>query len=173
MEQDLRVLRSVHQPVFTTAGRLAGAEALARWQCAKFGRVGPDEFIPLLEQSGLILPVGHWVFVPGAGRLCPVAKRLPAFQLGVNLSCVQLEDGVSAPWRKTRCAAFAVPPQSVVLELTESYLAANMAQAEARLRRLRAGGLRIAMDDFRHRLFLAGHAEDRPGRHCQDRPGRL
>ena len=148
VEQDFAGFAVWYQPVFTTAGRLAGAEALARWQCAKFGRVGPDEFIPLLEQSGLILPVGHWVLCQALAACARWQKRLPAFQLGVNLSCVQLEDEGFCALAEDALRRFAVPPQSVVLELTESYLAANMAQAEGRLRRLRAGGLRIAMDDF-------------------------
>ena len=148
VEQGFAGFAVCYQPVFTTAGRLAGAEALARWQCAKFGRVGPDEFIPLLEQSGLILPVGHWVLCQALAACARWQKRLPAFQLGVNLSCVQLEDEGFCALAEDALRRFAVPPQSVVLELTESYLAANMAQAEGRLRRLRASGLRIAMDDF-------------------------
>ena len=110
--------------------------------------MGPDEFIPLLEQSGLILPVGHWVLCQALAACARWQKRLPAFQLGVNLSCVQLEDEGFCALAEDALRRFAVPPQSVVLELTESYLAANMAQAEGRLRRLRASGLRIAMDDF-------------------------
>lgn len=148
VEHGLEGFEVYYQPLFTPGGRLAGAEALARWSCAEFGAVGPAEFIPLLEQSGLILPVGRWVLQQALAACARWAKQLPDFQMGVNLSYLQLEDGGFCEFVQEALRETAAPAQNVILELTESYLAANMAQAADRLLQLRRCGVRIAMDDF-------------------------
>ena len=148
VEQGFRGFEMVYQPVFSADRELAGAEALARWRCDKYGPVGPDEFIPLLEQSGLILPVGRWLFEDVLRTLSKWEAKAPAFNMGLNLSYVQLEDEGFFAYMLETLDKTKVNSKRVILELTESYLAANMAQVSQRLMEIRRSGVRIAMDDF-------------------------
>ena len=124
------------------------AEALARWHCAEFGAVGPAEFIPLLEQSGLILPVGRWIFRTAAETCARWQEAMPGFMMGINLSNLQLEDPTFIGYMEKTLQRSGADPSNVVVELTESYLASNVEALEEYLGRLRALHVRISMDDF-------------------------
>ena len=148
VEQGFQGFEMYYQPLFTPSLELIGAEALARWRCEKYGPVGPDEFIPLLEQSGLILPVGRWIFETVL-RTCARWETLRnPLDLSVNLSYVQLEDETFFDFMQDTIRKTGVDPQHMILELTESYLAANMTRVSERLMEFRQNGIRIAMDDF-------------------------
>ena len=148
VEQDFRGFQMHYQPIFDIDSRLVGAEALIRWQCDAYSAVGPDEFIPLLEQSGLILPVGRWIFEEVLTTCARWEKWLPDFRMSINLSFVQLEDEGFCDFLQNILHKTAVDPRNVILELTESYLAANMVQVMEQLDKIRKSGIRIAMDDF-------------------------
>ncbi|MES2368352.1 MAG: EAL domain-containing protein [Pseudomonadota bacterium] len=130
-------------------GRLMGWEALLRWQSAELGMVSPDEFIPVAEHTGLILPIGDWV-VREACRQMRVWQDagLLAGTMAVNLSTRQfrqkdLAEEVSAALHDTGLAA-----GDLELEITESSIMDNLATAATVLTELERLGLRIAVDDF-------------------------
>lgn len=134
--------------VFTADGKLKGAEALCRWSCEKYGAVSPVEFIPLLEESGLILPAGRWIFEE-AVRIC--ARWLTAvssFTISVNLSCLQMEDDNFLDFMEMTLQKYQVSPARIEVELTESYIASNMDALAESFNRIRQMGMSIAMDDF-------------------------
>lgn len=148
IEQGFKGFEMHYQPMFNTSRELIGAEALARWRCDKYGAVTPGEFIPLLEQTGLILPVGRWIFEEALRTCVRWQKYMPNFTMGVNLSYVQLEDETFVDFMLDVVHKTGVTPRNVVLELTESYLAANMMQIADRLTSIRSSGMLMAMDDF-------------------------
>ena len=130
-------------------GSLMGWEALLRWQSAELGMVNPEEFIPVAEHTGLILPIGDWV-VREACRQMRVWQDagLPVGTMAVNMSARQfrqkdLAEEVSAALRDTGLAA-----SDLELEITESSIMDNRAVAATVLTELERLGLRIAVDDF-------------------------
>lgn len=135
-----------YQPIIDAGSRqVIGAEALARWESNRFGAVSPVEFIPLLEQSGLIHPVGKWVLLE-ALHFCRKWER--NLWVSVNLSYLQLEaDGFSAFLNDT-LRREGVSPQSLILELTESDFARETEVVQKAFADIRAMGVRVAMDDF-------------------------
>lgn len=128
--------------------KIKGAEALARWKCEKYGQVPPDQFIPILEESGLIIPVGKWIFEQALGACARWIKEDPDFVISVNLSYVQLEDAGFIDFMEQAVLSSGVPPANVVVEMTESYIASNINRIEGIFDRIRCFGMKIAMDDF-------------------------
>ena len=128
--------------------KIKGAEALARWKCEKYGQVPPDQFIPILEESGLIIPVGKWIFEQALGACACWIKKDPDFVISVNLSYVQLEDAGFIDFMERTVLSSGVPPANVVVEMTESYIASNINRVEGIFDRIRSFGMKIAMDDF-------------------------
>ena len=149
--QDLRValqrgeLSLHYQPQADANGVIFSFEALLRWFHPTRGFVPPDEFIPLAEQSGLILPIGAWVL----REACREAATWPrALGIAVNVSPVQFQQGelvdtVSAILLETGLAA-----ARLELEVTEGVLIGDFSVATGLLRQLKGLGVRIAMDDF-------------------------
>ena len=138
-----------YQPqVDALSGRVVGAEALARWRSESFGDLPPLEFIPLLEESGLIVPVGTWVLREAAARCKQWRAFDPTFAMSVNLSYRQLdeEDLVSVVDEVLR--AEDLPADGLVVEMTESRFAEDGDQVRVVFDRLRGLGVRVAMDDF-------------------------
>ncbi len=139
-----------YQPqVDIASGRIVGAEALVRWQDPEHGLILPGRFIPLAEETGLIIAIGEWVLQ----ETCRQGKvwldaGLPPLSLSVNLSAHQLHHGdiVAAVMQTLRDTGF--PAERLELELTESALMRREAEAVTLLERLRGLGLRLAMDDF-------------------------
>lgn len=130
-------------------GEVVGMEALLRWQHPKQGLIPPDRFIPLLEETGLIVPVGEWV-LQTACRFNQALQRagLPPIRVAVNLSARQFRDKslISIVARVLRETGQA--PQSLDLEITESLLMENVSVATETLKTLRGMGVYISMDDF-------------------------
>jgi diguanylate cyclase (GGDEF)-like protein/PAS domain S-box-containing protein len=128
---------------------IVGAEALIRWMHPTRGPLSPAQFIPIAEDCGLILPIGRWVL----REACEQARAwvdagFPAIRIAVNVSAMELWDesfleGVFAVLRETR-----VPPNLLVLELTESVLMKRVDTTVAILRILRDRGVHVAVDDF-------------------------
>ncbi|MFZ1907778.1 MAG: EAL domain-containing protein, partial [Burkholderiales bacterium] len=139
-----------YQPKLDLAsGQVSGLEALLRWQRPGVGLVAPGEFIPLLEETGLIVPVGDWVVAEACRQLKAWrAESAPPVPIAVNLSARQFREKDLAE-RITRAArAHEVAPGGLELEITESALMSNDADVVAALGALRAAGMRIALDDF-------------------------
>jgi len=129
-------------------GKLYGAEALARWRCGKLGDISPVEFIPLLEQSGMIIQMGMWIFRQAVAQCARWSQKMPDFHMSVNLSYLQLLEGDMAGQVEKSLKEFNVDPANITLELTETYLIKEDEAIHHVLQRLRAIGVRIAMDDF-------------------------
>lgn len=141
---------SIHyQPqVDTQTGRLQGAEALARWHCSKYGIVPPGEFIPLLEQNGLITQLGRWIFFHAAAQCKEWCRYMPGFQISINLSYVQLAEGDIISYMEETLRELELPASHVIMELTETYLAKADGSVLELLEEMKSAGIRVAMDDF-------------------------
>ncbi len=139
-----------YQPKLELAsGRVSGLEALLRWQRPGVGLVPPGEFIPLLEETGLIVPVGDWVLDEACRQLeAWQAEGTTPLPMAINLSPRQFREK-DLPARIERAAReHAVAPGQLELEITESALMSNDADVVAALGALRAAGMGIALDDF-------------------------
>ncbi len=139
-----------YQPkVSCKSGRIIGVEALIRWQHPRHGLIAPGEFIPLLEESELIVPVGEWVL----RTACKQTRAWHEAGLGqigvaVNLSGRQLEMENLFTVVKTALDESGLEPGYLEVELTESYLVQNPEKAIATLSRLKAIGVSVSVDDF-------------------------
>ena len=135
--------------VSATSGRATGAEALLRWKHPEWGLVEPARFVPLLEETGLVVPVGAWVLSEACRQAAAWQRSgLPPLRVSVNLSSRQfrseaLFDAVSEALRASRLA-----PQLLELELTESLLVENVEHAMGVMGKLKAIGVAISIDDF-------------------------
>lgn len=156
LERDLREafragqLAVHYQPQFDIAtGEICGAEALLRWEHPEEGHVAPTEFIPLAEDSGLIVDLGAWVIQRACEDLCAILdKGMHPGPVSVNVSTRQLRDAgfrraVMEPIRR-----FGIHPGYIQLEVTETAVAENRDSAIAVLDSLRRHGVRVAIDDF-------------------------
>lgn len=140
-----------YQPIVDLESRApVGFEALLRWRHPRRGLVPPLEFVPLAEETGLIIPIGRWVLRKACATVARWREQIPGcdVDISVNVAPRQLRDehferDVQEVLRETGIA-----PSAVVLEITESLLAEDPKVLAARLERLRALGVRIAVDDF-------------------------
>ena len=147
---DRRELRLVFQPKLSLASRrITGVEALLRWTSEEYGEVPPGQFIPLAEESGMILEIGEWVLF----EACRTLRRWrdagqASLTMAVNVSVLQLLRGDFTETVRRALADTGVPPTALELELTESVLMANAGQSAAKLQALREMGVSLAIDDF-------------------------
>jgi diguanylate cyclase (GGDEF)-like protein/PAS domain S-box-containing protein len=139
------------QPVVRIGdGRVQGFEALVRWEHPERGLVPPGEFIPLAEETGLIVPIGNWVL----RETCRTLRRwhtelgAPWVQCSVNLSVRHLQQPDLVATVRSALEEHGVPPNRLVLEITESAVMENGAATVETLHALRALGVRLALDDF-------------------------
>jgi diguanylate cyclase (GGDEF)-like protein len=138
-----------YQPQFIADGRLVGFEALLRWNHPKRGMIVPDRFIPIAEETGLIVPLGNWVLNEACRQLAVWHRSgYSNLRVAVNVSTLQFErqdwmDTISEALKKS-----GVPPSCLELELTESVVMKNCERAASRLTELRALGVSSAIDDF-------------------------
>ncbi|MQA36101.1 putative bifunctional diguanylate cyclase/phosphodiesterase [Modestobacter roseus] len=145
-------LRLVYQPVVDLATeRVVGFEALLRWHHPVLGPIGPDRFVPVAEDSGLIVPIGRWVLAEAtrtAARWQRAHPRDTPLSMAVNVSARQLAGGTLLGHVTEALSASGIPPSSLVLEVTETALVTDRSAVAARLAELRALGTRLALDDF-------------------------
>lgn len=139
-----------YQPIVELAtGHVVGAEALVRWLCRDRGTVPPGVFIPIAEETGLIVPIGRWVL----RRACREAQRWTRdlgqpVRITVNLSGRQLQDAGVVDDVRAALADSGLDPAQLVLEITESMLMHNTSLSMNRLMALKALGVSLAIDDF-------------------------
>ncbi len=147
-----RELQLYYQPILDlVSGEVTGFEALMRWQMADGRIVSPAEFIPVAEDTGLIIGIGNWALLEALTQLRTWIDEgvcTPTTTMSVNVSPRQLRDpslisAVNEALRRSQ-----VPPRNVWLEVTESVMIAEPDQALAALRRLRSLDVRLAIDDF-------------------------
>ena len=138
-----------YQPIVALpSGEVEGYEALLRWQHPTDGLLPPLDFVPLAEQSGLIVPIGRWVLEQACTHAV-AAGGAPgrSHEIAVNVSARQLQHPSFIRDVDETLAATGLPPQRLVLEITESVLI-DTTDVEERLLRLRERGVKIALDDF-------------------------
>jgi len=134
------------QPLYSMAEqRLKGFEALIRWNHPERGRISPAEFIPLAEETGLIVQIGEWVIRDACAR---AACWPGSLSVAVNISPRQFSSPVLAQTIVQALAASGLPASRLELEITESIFIGNVERTLAMLHSLRALGVRIALDDF-------------------------
>jgi diguanylate cyclase (GGDEF)-like protein/PAS domain S-box-containing protein len=140
------------QPIVTLADRrTVGLEALARWEHPERGSISPGRFIPLAEETGLIVPIGRHVLREACRQLACWRARIPGadqLTVSVNVSMRQLLVGDLVEDVRRALLDAGLPAPALTLELTESSLATDTEQAIEALRRLKALGVRLAIDDF-------------------------
>nr|WP_315249180.1 EAL domain-containing protein [uncultured Duganella sp.] len=157
LESDLRrAMEQQHQlEVFyqpqacLISGRIVGMEALVRWRHPTRGMIGPADFIPLAEETGIINQLGDWVLRTACEQLQTFLRAgLPRMRVAVNLSVRQLLQKDFAASVEAVLADTGLPPQLLELEITESTLMENAQDTLAALHRLRGLGVRLSIDDF-------------------------
>ena len=123
-------------------------EALVRWQHPSLGLLGPDRFLPLAEEMGLIVEIDRWVLEAACQQLVKWRAEQLYPSLSVNLSGVQLSRPDVAAFVRSLLSRYAVSPSQLNLEVTESVMIAEPIQAIDTLRQLKEMGLRLSLDDF-------------------------
>lgn len=142
----------LYQPVVElSTKRLVGVEALVRWSHPKFGELGPSKFIPLAEDTGLIVDIGHWVLKEALRQSAYWRAEfieLMDLQMAVNLSMVQLRSNDIVAEIKHILETLHLPGSALCVEITESTLMADKILAARELGELRLSGVHVAIDDF-------------------------
>jgi diguanylate cyclase (GGDEF)-like protein/PAS domain S-box-containing protein len=158
MESDLR--RAVergefflqYQPIITLeVGAVRGFEALVRWRHPERGLVSPDDFIPIAEETGLIIPIGQWVLEEACRQIHQWQEQLPQYpplQISVNLSVKQFMNPDLIKHINAALVETGVDPHSLKLEITESMVMENVEAAIAMMGQLRSLGIELSIDDF-------------------------
>jgi diguanylate cyclase (GGDEF)-like protein/PAS domain S-box-containing protein len=141
-----------YQPVIELeTGRISGVEALIRWIHPERGLVPPLDFIPLAEETGLIVPIGRWVLREACAYAAGLHERFPSdapLHMAVNLSAKQIARADIVEDIRTIMQETGIVPSSLILEITESVMMADMELSIARLGELKELGVQIAIDDF-------------------------
>jgi diguanylate cyclase (GGDEF)-like protein len=140
-----------YQPIVALAtGTVVKAEALVRWQHPTRGLVPPGDFIPLAEETGLIVGIGEWVFQQAAAQVQTWRDRYaPQFQVSINKSPMQFRASLDGktPWQD-QLTRIGLAGAAIVIEITESVLMENREEAMAQLQVWRRCGMQVALDDF-------------------------
>lgn len=139
----------VYQPTVDLAtGLVCGAEALLRWRHPLLGVVPPDRFIPVLEQIGMIVPVGRWVLEQACNQAAEWRSAGRDLSMAVNVSAMQLERDDIVDDVRRMLERSGLPAERLVLELTESAVMSDITLGLIRLEQLKTLGLSLAIDDF-------------------------
>jgi diguanylate cyclase (GGDEF)-like protein len=144
-------LRLYYQPIISlTTGRIVGFEALIRWLHPERGLVSPLEFIPVAEETGLIVPIGQWIVQEACEQLQYWQHKLdmPDLVVSVNVSGRQFVQADFLPTIRQILSFTGLPPACLKLEITESVLMETVAKVMDRLEQLREMGIQLSLDDF-------------------------
>ncbi|WP_174875890.1 putative bifunctional diguanylate cyclase/phosphodiesterase [Vogesella oryzae] len=155
LESDLHLalqrneLQLYFQPQLNSRQQLIGAEALLRWQHPQRGLVPPGHFIPLAEQSGLILPIGQWVLQDACRQLAAWQQQgQPLQQLSVNISARQFRQSDFVAQVEAALASSGADPAQLMIELTESMVLDDVEDTLQKMQALRQLGITFSLDDF-------------------------
>jgi diguanylate cyclase (GGDEF)-like protein len=145
-------LELYYQPVVRIHdGSISGVEALLRWRHPERGMIPPDQFIPLAEETGLIIPIGRWVLREGCRHARRMRDDVPGgadLTMSINLSVKQLQHSDVIADVRDAVDEAGIDPSSLTLEITETVLMADTELAVTRLQELKALGVNLALDDF-------------------------
>lgn len=128
--------------------RMIGAEALLRWQNDELGPIGPDEFIPVAEQTGLIVPIGQFVMQSAIKMTAEWQKQQTDFRMAINLSPCQFRDPGLLGFVEQQLQKYPIHPYTLELEITEGVLLSGYLMTDELFKSFTAMGIEIAMDDF-------------------------
>jgi diguanylate cyclase (GGDEF)-like protein/PAS domain S-box-containing protein len=156
MEADLRKgierdeLEVYYQPFYSLDDeRIVGAEALVRWHHPANGLISPEKFIPVAEETGLILPLGRYVLDRACQQLRSIRDRLGAdLPISINLSPRQFQEAGLLAQVAGVLEATGLPPELIIFEITESMVMEDISSAREVMKKLNALGVRLAIDDF-------------------------
>lgn len=137
------------QPLYhTTTRTIYGAEALMRFHSEKYGMVSPNEFIPILEETKLMIPAGRWIMKEALAACHEIQQKIPNFRININISHIQIMNSDIINEVVATVNEYGISPSDVVLELTES----GLLESDARFTRLwsllKNKGIHLALDDF-------------------------
>jgi EAL domain-containing protein (putative c-di-GMP-specific phosphodiesterase class I) len=131
------------------SGEMAGFEALLRWRHPEWGLLAPGDFIPLAEETGLIVPIGEWVLDRACRQIRTWSEAgFGSIPVAVNLSGRQLGDRNLVPFVRETVTHHGIDPGSLELELTESTLMRGVGAGAGVIQELKALGIRVSIDDF-------------------------
>jgi diguanylate cyclase (GGDEF)-like protein len=146
---DLNQFRLVYQPIYNLDDlSLVAVEALLRWDHPSLGLIEPDEFIPILEQSGQIQEVGRWVLSEACGRMAVWHSKGDTLDISVNVSGRQLDHDQIVDHIREALESSGLDPATLIIEVTETVLMRDAAETSVRLKAIKELGVRIAVDDF-------------------------
>ncbi len=147
---ELRELRLEYQPLVDAETRtIRGVEVLSRWTDAELGEISPVQFIPIAEETGLIVPLGRWILESALGQVRAWSEQgLPGISISVNVSSRQFRDRDFVQTVRELIEQYGVEPGRVTLEITESLLMRRTDEAIGILQQLRDLGLKLSIDDF-------------------------
>jgi diguanylate cyclase (GGDEF)-like protein len=141
--------RLAYQPIYTMQREIAGFEALLRWKHPTLGPVTPQEFIPVAERTGLIVPIGDWVIEEVCRQaMAWNAAEVPSVKIFTNISGAQLARPNFGSKIAQTLERSGLAPERLELEITESWIISDLRGAAAKLQKLRDLGVGIAIDDF-------------------------
>lgn len=149
MKQNMEGFELYYQPLVDAKSmKVIGAEALLRWSSKKYGKVSPNEFIGILERTGIINEVGKWVIEQSFATCSKWVKLIPNFVMNINVSYLQILDKNFVSYIENMITKYQLDPIHIVLELTESYFVTDMDILKDTFEKLRKLNIFIAMDDF-------------------------
>lgn len=152
-----------YQPqVDTKSGRVIGAEALLRWHSPRHGEVSPAEFIPLLEESNLIIQVGKWVLKEAVHQCSIWQKIQPDFAMSINVSYIQLKEHALFTYLSEEMDCYNLPADSCILELTENCWVPDLKFLNHEFKNIQDMGYGIAIDDFGTGYSSLNHLKELP-----------
>jgi diguanylate cyclase (GGDEF)-like protein/PAS domain S-box-containing protein len=142
--------RLVYQPIVElTTGAIYKAEALIRWQHPERGLTSPDEFIPIAEETEMILEIGEWVFREAAQQVERWRKTChPEFQISINVSPVQFHNSINIHNWFEYLKKLSLPGQSIVVEITEGLLLDASVNVREQIQSFQKNGMEVSLDDF-------------------------
>ena len=147
---ETREFEILYQPQVSFAnGQLLGVESLLRWNSAEFGLVGPNTFIPLAEETGLIVSIGEWVLVQSCKEIAALQRRLGVeISVAVNISPRQFQQKNFPATVERALTTSGLKPEQLELEITEHLLMVDSEESLEIMQRVRKLGVRFAIDDF-------------------------
>ena len=149
VNHDFKGFEVYYQPIFSPdMGKIVGAEALLRFSSREYGMLSPGVFIPILEESGLIIPVGEWVYRTAMRQTMEWQRLMPKFRININLSFIQICKSDVVSGIMASIDELGIDPSTVLFEFTESGMISYDDSVQRLLDVLNENQVKIALDDF-------------------------
>ncbi|MEA4923059.1 MAG: GGDEF and EAL domain-containing protein [Eubacteriaceae bacterium] len=149
VNDDCRGFKLYYQPIMDAeTERIRGAEALLRWDSPEFGFMMPGDFIPLLEESGLMIPLGKWIIETAAAQCNEWKEYVPGVVMNINVSYVQLKNSEIVADIRDCFSGLKVDSSNICMEITESGELESNTAIRDKLQELSESGIELAIDDF-------------------------